>query len=89
MQDSHGFLHFKCALLHFAGNCSTWNNFRFRKKQRSWLGGDSFVVRGRVPQGGLQSAGAHLRDSMRVDAPAFQEVSQAEKQFLSHLRGRI
>lgn len=44
----------------------------FLKKQRSCLGGGSFVVRGRVPQGGLQSAGAHLRDSRAGRRPAFQ-----------------
>ncbi len=50
----------------------TCKRFPFWKKQRSCLGGDSFVVRGRVPQGGLQSAGAHLRDSRAGRRPAFQ-----------------
>jgi hypothetical protein len=45
----------------------------------------------KVPQGGLQSAGAHLRDSGRVDGRAFKEVSTAHGlgKVPSHIRGRI
>jgi hypothetical protein len=51
---------------------ATCKEFPFWEKATKLSRRGSFVVRGRVPQGGLQSAGAHLRDSRAGRRPAFQ-----------------